>query len=42
MLCRVFRNMDDDGSKNLDMEEFKKGIKDVGVQISEKVWECEN
>ena len=34
---RIFRIMDDDGSKTLNMEEFKKGLKDYGVTVSEAV-----
>ena len=29
--------MDDDGSKNLDYREFKKGIHDFGVALDEEV-----
>ncbi len=29
--------MDDDGSKNLDFGEFKKGIHDYGVDIEDEV-----
>lgn len=35
--CRVFRNIDDDGSKSLDFSEFKKGLKDVGLSVSDAV-----
>ncbi|XP_017845817.1 calcyphosin-like protein [Drosophila busckii] len=34
-LARAFRIMDDDGSKSLNMEEFKKGINDWGLDISD-------
>ena len=34
---RIFRIMDDDGSKNLDYAEFKKGIRDYGVSLEEDV-----
>jgi hypothetical protein len=32
---RIFRIMDDDGSKSLNMAEFKKGIKENGLNFSE-------
>ena len=34
---RVFRIMDDDGSKKLDFEEFKKGIHDYGLLMEDAV-----
>ncbi len=34
---RLFRNMDDDGSKNLDYAEFKKGIHDYGLGFEDSV-----
>lgn len=34
-LGRAFRIMDDDGSKNLDFEEYKYGLRDFGVDISD-------
>lgn len=34
---RIFRIMDDDGSKNLDYQEFKKGLHDYGLSIDESV-----
>ena len=34
---RVFRIMDDDGSKRLDFDEFKKGIHDYGLVMEEPV-----
>lgn len=34
---RVFRIMDDDGSKKLDFDEFKKGIHDYGLVMDEPV-----
>lgn len=34
---RLFRIMDDDGSKSLDLAEFKKGLHDYGLTISDKV-----
>ena len=37
ILCRVFRIMDDDGSKKLDFEEFKKGIHDYGLLMEDAV-----
>lgn len=30
---RTFRNIDDDGSKSLDLEEFRYGLKDFGLQL---------
>lgn len=35
--CRVFRIMDDDGNKTLNFEEFKKGLQDYKVAISDDV-----
>lgn len=34
-LGRVFRIIDDDGSRSLDLAEFKKGLKDYGVSVSD-------
>ena len=36
--CRTFRIYDDDGSKNMNFEEFKKGLKDYGLDLSDEVW----
>ena len=37
---RVFRIIDDDGSRSLDMSEFKKGLKDYGLSVSDAVSAC--
>ncbi|XP_072032234.1 calcyphosin-like protein [Amphiura filiformis] len=34
-LSRTFRIMDDDGNKKLDLEEFKKGLHDYGVEVNQ-------
>lgn len=34
---RLFRNMDDDGSKSLSLDEFKKGITEFGIDMEEDV-----
>ena len=36
-LGRIFRNMDDDGSRSLDFDEFKKGLHDCGLSSSDVV-----
>ena len=36
-IFRVFRIMDDDGSKSINFEEFQKGLSDYGVKISGQV-----
>lgn len=36
VLCRMFRRMDDDGSKNLGYDEFRKGIDETGLELSEE------
>lgn len=33
---RAFRNMDDDGSKALNEEEFVKGIREFGLDLSDE------
>ena len=34
-LFRMFRRIDDDGSKNLDFDEFAKGVRDTGLQVTD-------
>lgn len=34
---RAFRNMDDDGSRTLNFDEFKKGIQDYGLNMEDDV-----
>ena len=38
LVCRTFRIYDDDGSKNMNFEEFKEGLKDYGLDLSNEVW----
>ena len=33
----IFRNMDDDKSQCISFPEFKKGVKDIGCQLSKEV-----
>jgi len=35
-LGRMFRRMDDDGSKNIGYDEFRKGIDETGLELSEE------
>lgn len=37
LLCRAFRVLDDDGSKSLSYEEFRKGIHDYQVGLEDGV-----
>ena len=36
-IFRIFRIMDDDGSRSINFEEFQKGLSDYGVKVSDKV-----
>lgn len=35
-IARIFRNMDDDGSRNLNYDEFQKGLNDFGVSLEDE------
>ncbi|KAJ7308418.1 hypothetical protein JRQ81_008963 [Phrynocephalus forsythii] len=35
-LARFFRNMDDNRSKSLDLEEFRKGLREAGVPLEQR------
>ena len=37
LFSRVFKIMDDDGSRTLDFNEFKKGLRDYGLYLEPKV-----
>ena len=34
--CRVFRRMDDDSNTSLNYDEFNKGLRETGLQLSEE------
>ena len=40
MFCRLFRNMDDDGSKSLNYDEFKKGINEYHISGFDESVSC--
>lgn len=37
MLCRMFKIIDDDGSRSINLAEFKKGIRDYGLDVDQSV-----
>ena len=37
-ILQNFRIYDDDGSKNMNFEDFKEGLKDYGLDLSNEVW----
>ena len=38
----MFRRMDDDGSKNLDYPEFRKGVEECGLELEEHEYKVFN